>query len=121
MTTLSDTELDDPTAAIGLTKRCGGRPAAPCGTPAAYQRHLRHGEPVDDACRRANTEAKRTPAATAMPERRKPIAHGTLAGYKQHRYRGEQPCADCLTAHRGYKRQQNRLRAEARWQRGGAR
>ncbi|MER6673683.1 WhiB family transcriptional regulator [Streptomyces sp. NPDC000983] len=38
----------------------GDRPAtvpaqpAPCGTRAAYQRHLRRGEPVDDACRAAN-------------------------------------------------------------------
>ncbi|MFE3036671.1 WhiB family transcriptional regulator [Streptomyces canus] len=27
---------------------------APCGTRAAYQRHLRRGEPVDEACRHAN-------------------------------------------------------------------
>ncbi|MFJ8633051.1 WhiB family transcriptional regulator [Streptomyces sp. NPDC093568] len=27
---------------------------APCGTRAAYQRHLRRGEPVDEACRAAN-------------------------------------------------------------------
>ena len=30
------------------------RRPAPCGTRAAYQRHLRHGEPVDEACRLAN-------------------------------------------------------------------
>ena len=30
------------------------RPPAPCGTRAAYQRHLRRGEPVDEACRDAN-------------------------------------------------------------------
>ncbi|MEU9874761.1 WhiB family transcriptional regulator [Streptomyces phaeochromogenes] len=27
---------------------------APCGTRSAYQRHVRRGEPVDDACRAAN-------------------------------------------------------------------
>ncbi|MFZ4264479.1 WhiB family transcriptional regulator [Streptomyces arboris] len=34
----------------------GGRQLAPCGTPAAYDRHVRHGEPVDDACRRAHND-----------------------------------------------------------------
>ena len=32
---------------------------APCGTLAAYRRHLRHGEEPCPACRRANREAKR--------------------------------------------------------------
>lgn len=26
----------------------------PCGTPAAYRRHMRRGEPIDEACRNAN-------------------------------------------------------------------
>ncbi|MEU9733962.1 WhiB family transcriptional regulator [Streptomyces sp. NPDC048002] len=40
----------------GGPARTGVVPAqpAPCGTRAAYQRHLRRGEPVDDACRAAN-------------------------------------------------------------------
>ncbi|ASN52502.1 hypothetical protein [Sinomonas sp. R1AF57] len=33
------------------------RRLAPCGTPAAYDRHRRRGEPVDDLCARANKEA----------------------------------------------------------------
>ena len=38
-----------------------GRPTtAPCGTAAAYKRHKRHGEPIDDACRDAyNAEQRR--------------------------------------------------------------
>lgn len=38
-----------------------GRPAsAPCGTVAAYKRHKRKGEPIDDACRQAwNAEQRR--------------------------------------------------------------
>jgi hypothetical protein len=28
----------------------------PCGTPAAYRRHLRHGEPTCPACRRAQAD-----------------------------------------------------------------
>lgn len=35
------------------------KPPAPCGTKPAYERHLRNNEEVDDACRRANTVAKR--------------------------------------------------------------
>lgn len=30
---------------------------ARCGTRSGYQRHVRRGEPIDDACRRANTDA----------------------------------------------------------------
>ncbi|MFJ3666741.1 WhiB family transcriptional regulator [Streptomyces sp. NPDC090106] len=33
---------------------------APCGTRAAYQRHLRKGEPVDDECRSANARGAGT-------------------------------------------------------------
>ncbi|MFF5984377.1 WhiB family transcriptional regulator [Streptomyces olindensis] len=32
---------------------------APCGTPAAYQRHIRKKEPVDQACRDAYAASKR--------------------------------------------------------------
>lgn len=35
------------------------RPLAPCGTEAAYHRHVRNGEPKDDACRMAHAAAKR--------------------------------------------------------------
>lgn len=31
--------------------------AAECGTRSAYQRHVKRGEPIDDACRQANTDA----------------------------------------------------------------
>ncbi|KDA05859.1 hypothetical protein DC31_13855 [Microbacterium sp. CH12i] len=48
-----------------------GRPKAPCGTESAYRRHLRNGEPVDDACRDAHAEgrrnSRRSPAASAAP------------------------------------------------------
>lgn len=36
------------------------RPRAKCGTPAAYQRHIRENEPIDDVCRKAHTERART-------------------------------------------------------------
>jgi WhiB family redox-sensing transcriptional regulator len=35
------------------------RKPAPCGTRSAYQRHVRNGEPIDPACRAANTSADR--------------------------------------------------------------
>ncbi|GAA3009137.1 hypothetical protein [Microbacterium aurantiacum] len=44
-----------------------GRPKAPCGTDAAYRRHLRNDEPVDEACRDAH-------AATRRASRRSPAA-----------------------------------------------
>lgn len=54
------------------------RPKAPCGTDAAYRRHLRNGEAVDDACRDAHAsagrESRRSPAsgvvfaAAALPD-----------------------------------------------------
>ena len=52
-------------AAAGIAKpkkKPAGRPrgAAPlCGTPAAYQRHLRLKEPIDQACKEANAAARR--------------------------------------------------------------
>ena len=36
---------------------------------------------------------------------RKPIAHGKLSGYKQHRYRGEDACADCKRGMADYQRE----------------
>lgn len=36
-----------------------GRQLAPCGTPAAYDRHVRKKEPIDQACRDANARAAR--------------------------------------------------------------
>lgn len=47
------------------------RPKAPCGTYTAYKRHLRDGEPVDDACRAAQKEhdGKRSTSAGARVRR----------------------------------------------------
>lgn len=47
------------------------RPKAPCGTDAAYRRHLRNGERIDAACRRAHTEkqraSRRPPTSKSTP------------------------------------------------------
>jgi hypothetical protein len=110
----TDTQLDQLIRDIGLKDPHRGQAIAPCGTQSAYTRHVRKGEPIDDACRQANTEAKRT-KGTPTPGRRKPIEHGTLKGYQQHVYRGEKACADCVEAHRLYKRNRTRKDAAARW------
>lgn len=45
-------ESDKPTA----VPNCGKKRLQPCGTRAAYERHRRRKEPVDDACKAAKTE-----------------------------------------------------------------
>lgn len=47
-------------ASQGVRTGAVGRPiTAPCGTAAAYKRHKRRGEQVDDACRQAYNEEQR--------------------------------------------------------------
>ena len=41
---------------------------------------------------------------------RKPIAHGTDGGYRQHQQRGEEPCDGCRAAHANKTRQDRRKR-----------
>lgn len=55
-----------------------GRPiTAECGSESAYRRHLRKGEPVDEACRLAHTKAKREERADiARPE--SPVAEVSM-------------------------------------------
>ena len=47
-----------------------GRPKAPCGTDAAYRRHLREGVEVDESCRRAHTDAGRKSSGRSKPRAR---------------------------------------------------
>lgn len=42
-----------------------GKPLAPCGTQAAYDRHVRRKEPVDEACRQAHADRRRADRAQA--------------------------------------------------------
>lgn len=44
---------DDRKALLQRTR--GTKPLQPCGTQAAYTRHVRRREPIDDACRAAHT------------------------------------------------------------------
>ncbi|WP_413102268.1 hypothetical protein [Streptomyces sp. Inha503] len=122
MPELTDAQLDQLMVDIGLTqpaRRRGHRPLAPCGTVSAYQRHVRKHEPIDEACRQANTAAKRK--QTGAGKSLEPITnHGTTGGYKRHLYRGEAPCEDCLLAERERSREQHRVRRAQQRRKGGA-
>lgn len=70
-----------------------GRPLMPCGTVAAYRRHLRHGETPCDACR----EVEYLRGRKGRPKR--PLEPcGTRAAYERHRRAGEPACEACLRA-----------------------
>lgn len=67
------------------------RELQPCGTPAAYRRHLRRGEPACRACLDAEAERQRPEGA---PPRAKP-RHGTASMYN-----AGCRCVDCTQARR---------------------
>lgn len=69
----------------------GTRPLAPCGTKAAYDRHLRRNEPVDEACRQAKNAQQRAQAKA-------PVVCGTRRGYRKHLAAGEPACDACRHA-----------------------
>lgn len=70
------------------------RPVPECGTTAAYERHIRNGEPIDDACRAAHTEYRRKQRG----QQARPTGCGTRSGYRAHRARGEEACQPCRQA-----------------------
>lgn len=73
-------------------KHSGGRPLAPCGTRAAYERHQRRGEEIDVKCREWREEY-------AASRRRRPAVCGTGSGRSRHQRRGEPVCRDCRRNH----------------------
>lgn len=93
-----------------LTATRRPRKLKPCGTAAAYQRHLYHGEPPCQACRKAasayHREWSRERRSTRPPRRLKPC--GTAAAYHRHRRRGEEPCHACRKAVAAYQRRRYR-------------
>ncbi|MFI1165577.1 hypothetical protein ACH4UM_18670 [Streptomyces sp. NPDC020801] len=102
MPELTDAQLDQLIIALGLTerpRRPGRRPTAPCGTPAAYKRHIRNHEPIDDACRAANAKHSSEYYAAAPKADLPPIAHGTPQGARQHWYRKVPICGPCRDAY----------------------
>lgn len=76
-----------------------GRPLAPCGTKAAYQRHMKRGEPIDELCMQVHKpKPKRTGRVPSRP-------CGTNSAAARHRRHGEEPCAACKAAEKEYARQ----------------
>jgi len=67
------------------------RELKPCGTPAAYRRHLRYGQDACQACLDAEA-ARRRPEGNPP---RIPAQHGTPS-----KYASGCRCADCTEAHR---------------------
>jgi hypothetical protein len=82
------------------------QPLAPCGTEAAHRRHVRNGEPIDQACRQARNEAGRrrrqrrreAKIAAGLATSRPPARCGTPAGYKKHARENTEKCGPCLAA-----------------------
>jgi hypothetical protein len=64
------------------------RPLAPCGTYAAFKRHKRRGEPVDEACRLA-----RNAAARRWYDARQAVPPGALGYDTLGRRRSRKPAA----------------------------
>lgn len=72
------------------------RTLQPCGTNAAYHRHLSHDEVPCEPC----LDAHRADARRRFghrPVKLKPC--GTPAAYRRHLRRGERACAACRRAH----------------------
>jgi hypothetical protein len=73
------------------------RSRKPCGTTAAYWRHIRHGQPPCDECARAERDYKR---ARYVPRLRELQPCGTPAAARRHYRLGEPLDAACLRASR---------------------
>lgn len=80
----------------------GGRQLAPCGTPAAYDRHVRNGEPVDDPCRLAHNARNAQVRAEARHRRAISDGCGTTKAYYRHLLAGEDVDPACQAASDAY-------------------
>lgn len=82
------------------------RELQPCGTPAAYRRHLRHGEPPCKPCCAAQAELQRQQRGEPTKRGRYNVGGcGTNAGYHRHRKNGEKPCQPCTDASTAQRRE----------------
>jgi hypothetical protein len=77
----------------------------PCGTRAAYKRHLRHGEDPCDACKEAEYAPKRKGGPFKQAQ------CGTQAGYQRHLRLREESCAECCRTNAVAMREDRRSRA----------
>lgn len=87
----------------------------PCGTMAAFHRHLRHGEEACRSCRQAkslyDSANKAKGERCRKPGNQRVAACGTDAGTKRHYAQGEKACPACRQATNEYRR---RVREERR-------
>lgn len=74
---------------------------APCGTKAAYARHMRWGENPQECDLCKNVRKTRPVREEKVTSR----ACSTMAGFARHKRHGEEPCVACRAAHREYTRQ----------------
>lgn len=81
----------------------------PCGTVAAYMRHIENGETACDACRKAAAKDSRERAwRTGKNRPMKPARCGTNSGYEKHIRLRTEPCDACREAHAEYQAAWNR-------------
>jgi hypothetical protein len=75
------------------------RELEPCGTKAAYRRHVRNGQEICPVCAEAKDRKFRAPQPTLslVPEVRPDC--GTRSGHQWHTEHHETPCPDCTAAH----------------------
>lgn len=87
------------------------RELQPCGTPAAYRRHVYHGEIACAKCLKAWSKAQRDrrPPSTNPPLK----PHGTIAAYRRHRRAKKKPCKLCRAAWSAYLREYRSRKKEA--------
>jgi hypothetical protein len=77
------------------------RTLQPCGTVAAFQRHVRRRETPCEACREAKNQSQKQSAPQHL------VPCGTYGAWRRHLRRGEQPCKACRD-------ERNRLQRERR-------
>lgn len=87
-------------------QRQPGRPLRPCGTLAAYRRHLRAGETPCVDCSDASRDYTRKARGITEPKPLEP--HGTHAAYHRHYRAGIPFCDPCIEAERAYQREAKR-------------
>lgn len=84
-------------AAVAPQPKAPREPAS-CGTYAAWSRHKRRNEPIDDACHAAFLAKRTEDRRRAGAQPRQPAECGTRAGYQRHLRLGEKACDPCRQA-----------------------
>jgi hypothetical protein len=70
----------------------------PCGTKAAYRRHVRNGQDIDLVCAEAKERKFRSPQLVLVPAPEVRPDCGTRSGHQWHTEHHEDPCPECTAA-----------------------